>query len=212
MTKGENYNHPAAGRCTTAEPIRSLDHIRAIRQLLAGKPRDLCLFEMGIHTNLRIGDLLALTVGQVAGLPVGGVLPLRQQKRGKFGLRTINARVHGVMRDWLNVHPSRPNDTPNIGERWTATAMLFCGKCAHDALTVPYASRLVKQWCVSVGLPKRGYSAHSLRKTFGYHAVNTHHFPVHVVSAAFGHRDIATTLLYLGIQDEDVNQLFMAEI
>ncbi len=209
MQPGQNSNRPAPGSCTTSEPIRSREAIDAIRTLLADNPRNLCLFEMGIHTNLRIGDLLGLTVGKVAGLRPGDVIPLRQQKRGKFGLRTLNNGAYDALRNWLAVHPwkSRPCNL-RIDDR---SAALFPSKDGQTAITVPYASRLIKSWCKAVGLVGN-YSAHSLRKTFGYHAVNTFGAPVHVVSAAYGHRDVATTLLYLGIQDSDVRELFMNEL
>jgi len=219
MTKGQNTNRPTPGQCITSEPIRRREDITAIRKLLAGNPRDLCLFELGIHTNLRIGDLLALTVGQVARLRPGDALPVRQQKRGRFGLRTLNARGYDAVQRWLACHPN-PWLTPREQEvcfssrsmrDLHADAPLFCGKDPNAPLTVPYASRLIKSWCSAVGLEGH-YSAHSLRKTFGYHAVNTFGAPVHVVSAAFGHRDVSTTYLYLGIQEKDVRELFMNEL
>jgi integrase len=200
-----NSNHPPKGACITAEPIRDRAHITAIRELLADKPRDLCLFELGIQTNLRIGDLLALTVGRVADLKPGDVIPVRQQKRGRFGLRTLNETGYEAAQKWCMCHPGVHSTEPLYA------CALFPGKDGRTPITVPYASRLIKSWCTAVGLTGN-YSAHSLRKTFGYHAVNTFGAPVHVVSAAFGHRDVSTTLLYLGIQEQDVKDLFLNEL
>ena len=208
MKPGTNSNHPEPGRCITAEPIRRREDIDAIRGLLAANPRNRCLFELGIHTNLRIGDLLALTVGRVAHLRPGDVLPVRQQKRGKFGLRTLNNGAYEALQRWLVVHPEY---MPQHCLWGNFDAAVFPGKDGHSPITVPYASRLVKSWCHAIGLTGN-YSAHSLRKTFGYHAINTFGARVEVVSAAFGHRDVATTLLYLGIQEADVKGLFMNEL
>ena len=46
------------------EPIRKLEDIERIRQLLADRPRDLALFAVGINTNLRASDIVRLTIGQ----------------------------------------------------------------------------------------------------------------------------------------------------
>ncbi len=59
------------------EPIRNLEDIKAIKQLLHSKPWDLLLFIMGINNGLRIGDILKLKVKHVQGLKSGEVLRIR---------------------------------------------------------------------------------------------------------------------------------------
>jgi integrase len=61
-----NANHPKKGSTTKVEPIRRLEDIKAIKKLLADKPRDLLLFTMGVNNGLRIGDLLQLRVKDVS--------------------------------------------------------------------------------------------------------------------------------------------------
>ena len=53
-----NPNHPKKGSSIKVDPIKSLKDIKAIKKLLHDKPRDLCLFTLGINTNLRASDLL----------------------------------------------------------------------------------------------------------------------------------------------------------
>ena len=201
MKKGSNYNRPKPGSTTLVDPIRSLADISKIRTLLTSNPRDLCLFTLGINTNLRIGDLLALKTGQVSRLVVGDTLTVKQQKRGRYGTRTVNAAVYAALRAWLAVHPCGVNPE----------AALFPGKDRTTALTVPYASRLVKRWCRDAGLEGH-FAAHTLRKTFGYHSRVTFGMPLEVICAAYGHKDQATTLAYLGIQEREVRELFMNEL
>lgn len=55
-----NPNHPKKGSTIKVDPIRKLKDIKAIKKLLANKPRDLALFTIGINTNLRASDLLRL--------------------------------------------------------------------------------------------------------------------------------------------------------
>ncbi|MFN2268132.1 MAG: hypothetical protein ABR533_07630 [Desulfonatronovibrio sp.] len=76
-------NHPQKGSSIKVEPIRNLEDIKAIKQLLQNKPRDLLLFTMGINNGLRIGDILKLKVKQVQGLKPGEVLRIREQKTDK---------------------------------------------------------------------------------------------------------------------------------
>ena len=50
-----NPNRPAPGSTIRVEPIKQL---KAIKKMLAGRPRDLALFALGINTNLRASDLI----------------------------------------------------------------------------------------------------------------------------------------------------------
>lgn len=200
MQPGTNFNHPRAGSSIIVEPIRDLAAITQIREILAAKPRDLCLFTTGINTNLRIGDLLALKVDQVSRLLPGDSFGIRQKKRKRYGLRTVNMAVYEAIRAWLHKHP---NPIPD--------AALFPGKDGVTPLTVPYASRLIKSWCQKAGL-HGNYAAHTLRKTFGYHSRVTFNMSLPVITAAFNHSSQATTLSYLCIQDSEIKELFMNEL
>ncbi len=66
--KIKNPNHPEKGSSIKVEPIRELRDIRSIKKLLADNPRNLCLFTLGINTNLRASDLLSITVGHMVTL------------------------------------------------------------------------------------------------------------------------------------------------
>lgn len=200
MDKGTNFNHPEAGSTILVEPIKRLEDIARIRELLAGKPKYLCLFTLGINTNLRIGDLLALKVDQVNRLEPGDDFIVRQKKRKKYGIRTVNRAVYEAIRTWLREHP---NPIPD--------AALFCGKDGFRQITVPYASRLIKSWCEAIGL-RGNYAAHTLRKTFGYHSRVTFNMPLPVITTAFNHSSQAVTMSYLCIQDDEVRELFENEL
>lgn len=88
MKKGQNTNRPKKGAQIKVEPIRQVKDIKAIKKMLNDKPRDLCLFTLGINTNLRASDLLRITAGQVEGLQPGGEIELKEKKTGK--VRRIN--------------------------------------------------------------------------------------------------------------------------
>ena len=95
MQKGQNFNRPAKGSTIKVEPIKELKDIKAIKKLLADKPRDLCLFTLGINTNLRASDILNIKVGQVKGLKAGDELEVKEKKTGKLKRITLNRAVIG---------------------------------------------------------------------------------------------------------------------
>jgi site-specific recombinase XerC len=193
-----NPNHPKKGDQIRVEPIKSVEQIASIKEKIQSSPRNLAIFTLGINTNLRASDLLALNVGDVQMLKAGAVLTLKTKKTQRYEQRTINGAVEATLSRWLKVHP-RIKDPE---------AALFIGQ-RGGRLTVPALSRMVKCWCE--GLPGN-YGSHSLRKTFAYHALKTFEQPFHLVSAALGHRDHKTTLAYLGIQDEQIAAVFMNEL
>jgi hypothetical protein len=80
FAKGENPHRPRKGDSIRVEPIRSKRHIANIKKILADKPRDLCLFTLGINTAFRANELLAIKVGQVRYLAVGDTLPSNSAK------------------------------------------------------------------------------------------------------------------------------------
>ena len=90
MAKKKNPNHPKKGSLLTVEPIKKLKDIKAIKALLATRPRDLAIFTIGINTNLRASDLVKLKVSDVKGLKAGDELALKEQKTGKLRKITMN--------------------------------------------------------------------------------------------------------------------------
>jgi len=195
-----NANHPKKGSSIKVEPIRDLRAIKRIKTLYAHKPRDLCLFTLGINTAYRATELLSLRVGQVAHLQAGDRLDLKQSKTGKYRPVTLNASAIAALDQWLAVHPD-PRDT----------APLFQSSRGKGALTVSAVSRMVKLWCADVGL-KGNYGSHTMRKTWGYHQRVQKNQPVPLLMAAFGHTTQAQTLEYLCIQDDEIRDLYDLEL
>ena len=64
MGKG-NPNHPKKGSKIVIEPIRKLEDIERILDRLKDKPREKCLFLLGINWGLRASDLIRLKVSDV---------------------------------------------------------------------------------------------------------------------------------------------------
>ncbi|MFN2268397.1 MAG: site-specific integrase [Desulfonatronovibrio sp.] len=192
-------NHPQKGSSIKVEPIRNLEDIKAIKQLLQNKPRDLLLFTMGINNGLRIGDILKLMVKQVQGLKPGEVLRIREQKTDKDNVLLINKSVLRALEDYL------------AGARLGPEDFLFKSKKGSGPISVSAANRLVKAWCRAINL-RGNYGTHSLRKTFGYIQRIKYGVGFEVLCKRFNHSSPAVTMRYLGIEDKEVNGILMNEI
>jgi integrase len=174
------------------DPIRSKKHIHNIKKILADKPRDLCLFTLGINTAFRANELLAIKVEQVRYLEVGDILTIKQRKTQKYRSVALNENVVESVKAYLR-QKTLADD-----------ANLFTG--LRGCLTVPTVNRLVKTWCASVGL-KGNYGSHSMRKTWGYWQRQNGADILNLVEA-FGHATQRQTMAYLGLQPEDVMKLY----
>lgn len=194
MKKGENKNRPKKGSQIKVEPITKIKHIQTIKILLADNPRDLCLFTLGINTNLRASDLLQITAGDVRYLKPGDTLQLREQKTKKPRAITLNKKavesIHGLL-----------NST-----EYQETDCLF--KSQRGVLTVPSVNRLVKSWCKEINLPGN-YGSHTLRKTFGYMQRTQRNTGIPELMVIFNHSTQKQTLDYLCIQPEEIKDAYM---
>ena len=206
MRKGQNHNHPKKGSSITVEPIRELKDIKSIKKLLSDKPRDLCLFTLGINTNLRASDLLNITIGQVRNLlkQDGDELHIKEQKTGKPRRITLNKACIKAIHDLLQSH-SVDRAAVVVG----AGDPLFQGQ--RGPLTVPSVNRLVKQWCSAVNL-KGNYGSHTLRKTWGYHQRKTFCVDIPTLMVCFNHSTQRQTLDYLCIQPQEIKDVYQNEL
>jgi integrase len=198
MKKGENMNHPKRGSTIKVEPIKNLKDIKAIKKLLADKPRDLALFTVGINTNLRASDLLSLKVGQVRGLKPMDEIELRERKTGKLRRISLNKACIDVIQKLLASRSYQDHDYLFQSER-------------GGPLTVPSLTRLVKQWCQAINL-KGNYGSHSLRKTWGYQQRVTFGAGIPELMECFGHSTQRQTLGYLCVQRSEIRDIYSHEL
>lgn len=198
-----NSNHPKKGSSTKVEPIRDLAAIAEIKKNLSERPRDLCLFTVGVNTAYRANELLSIRVGQVAHLKAGDSLSIKQSKNGRYRRITLNGIAVAAIQNWLEHHPKTGDDL----------APLFISQRTRKSLTVSPFINMVKGWCADAGL-KGNYGSHTLRKTWGYHQLrgNTKtppHLVLPILMEAYGHARQQQTLEYLCIQSDEVASLFM---
>ncbi|MFC1863821.1 tyrosine-type recombinase/integrase [Thermodesulfobacteriota bacterium] len=193
----QRQNHPKRGTRIKVEPIRDMKDIQNIKKLLADKLRDLCLFTLGINTNLRASDLLSITAGQVRGMKPGDDLEIKEKKTGKLRRITLNKACINTIKGLLATRAFHDGDRLFQGQR--------------GPITVSYLNRLVKSWARALNL-RGNYGSHSLRKTFGYikHTVQGASLPELMV--CFNHSTQRQTLDYLCIQEAAIRNIYMNEI
>ncbi len=200
MSKKKNLNHPKKGISTKVEPIRKLEDIKAIKQILKDKPKNLLLFTMGINNGLRIGDLLQLKVKDVENLREGDVLHVKEQKTDKENVLLINKSTWKALKQYLDYYKPESKE------------FLFKSqKDREKPICVSYANQLIKSWCKQINL-QGNYGSHTLRKTFGYIQRTQYGVGFELLCKRYNHTSPAVTMRYLGIEDKEVNGILMNEI
>lgn len=191
-------NHPVKGSSCKVEPIREVKDIKTIKSLLQDKPRDYCLFVLGVSTNLRASDLVRITAGQVRHLKVGEEFFLKEKKTSKPRMVTLNKPCVDAIQRLLE------------SRTYVDHEPIFYSK-RGQALLPSSIHRLVKTWCKAIHL-KGNFGAHTLRKTFGYHQRVRFRVSVPQLMVTFNHATQRQTLDYLCIQDEEIKAIYLNEI
>jgi integrase len=196
----QTQNHPKMGSTIRVEPIKSQKDINLIKRLLADNPRDLAIFTLGVNTNLRASDLLAIKVGQVRNIELGGQFSVREKKTAKMRTITINRASHTIIVCLLESMPTARDED-----------YLFMSRKGGGKITVSYLSQLVKEWCGHINL-RGNYGSHSLRKTWGFMMRTVHNVDLPTLMTIFNHSSQRQTLLYLCIQPEEIRDCYMKEV
>lgn len=193
---------PRAAAQAFVEPIRRLEEVRAIKGLLADRPRDLLLFLLGINNALRAGDLLRVTVGQVRDLPPGQAAVVREKRSGRHTRLAVPAGAREALGAHLSIlsPPAPPSDM-----------YLFAGQPGWTPLTTERLDELVVEWTAAVGL-EGTFGAHTLRKTFGYLQRTRFGVDLRLLANLYGHPSAPVTLRYLGLSGDEVGDVALTEL
>lgn len=191
--KMRQYNGPEE---KAAQPIKSKQLLQRISENLAAHPRNHALFILGIELAFRASDILDIRLQDVRGLQVGDNFSIREGKTGKKRTVSINERVWNALQPLLKER-----------ERATGDDFLFVGEKRGTRMTVETLGRMVKKWCADVGLDEPGYSAHTLRKTFGY-MNRMNGAPIELLQSIYGHSSSRITQTYIAIQPEEFKAVY----
>lgn len=204
----QKWNHPPLGSSIKVEPIRSVQGINKIRDLLANRPRDYCLFVLGINTAFRASELLSIRVGQVRYLQPGDRLEVKQPKTKKYRSVTINSAAHQSVQGLIAEKERfalKKKDASILDDN----AFLFTGQRGSSAIQVSTLNNMVKDWCKQVRL-KGNFGSHTLRKTWGFMQRKKQDTPVPLLMQALGHSTQRQTMEYLCIQEREIENVYTA--
>ena len=184
------------------EPIRNKKYISKIAgyYLKRGNIRNYSLIIMGVHTALRISDLLRLTWNDVYDFEAQRFyshIRLVEQKTGKRKSIALNKEVIRALCLLADVTSKQKEGL-----------FLFANnRKKHAAISRIQAYRIIRKAAEALGLPYR-ISCHSLRKTFGYHAWKKGVSPV-VIMDIYNHTSFDVTRRYLGVCQDDRDKVYM---
>ena len=197
----------------TTQPIRSQsDRDALISYFLNRSLRDYALFIFGIYTGRRITDLVSLNVYDVAYIDMKSRfciverLKIQEKKTGKF----IDLIVHPYARRALKKYlKKRLKTAPSMGA--ILNEPLFMSQKARRSdgqfrITRRHALRVLTKAANACGLNYK-IGTHSLRKTFGYMLYNNG-TDIELIQRLLNHSSPAITLSYIGITQDDMDDLF----
>ncbi len=182
------------GRPTGQKPPLQPKEVWAIRVRLqiAGRGRDLALFNLAIDSKLRGCDLVHLNVSDIAQMGQARVRAMIIQKKTGRPVRfEITAPTREAVNAWIRQAGLTDGD-------WLFPSRIRA--CPH--ITTRQYQRLVKEWVASIGLDPSRYGSHSLRRTKATQ-IYKRTGNLRAVQILLGHAKIESTVQYLGVEVED---------
>ncbi len=182
------------GKFTGPKPPLQPRHVWAIRTRLqlAGRVRDLALFNLAIDSKLRGCDVVSLKVEDVA--PHGHAInraTVRQRKTGRPVKFEITEQTRQTVDDYLKATGKAPGD------------FLFTGRRGKErCLTTRQYARLLSEWIAGIGLDSSLFGTHSIRRTKAtliYRRTGN----MRAVQLLLGHTRVESTVRYLGVEVDD---------
>ena len=182
------------GKIVGPKPPLQPRHVWAIRTRLqlAGRTRDLALFNLAIDSKLRGCDVVSLKVEVVA--PHGYAIDratVRQRKTGRPVKFEITEQTRQAIDDYLKAASKRPGE------------FLFTGRRGKErCLTTRQYARLLSEWIAGIGLEPSLFGTHSIRRTKAtliYRRTGN----LRAVQLLLGHTKVESTVRYLGVEVDD---------
>ena len=181
------------------EPIINMKDIKSIKKLLVDRPRDRLLFVLGINSGLRVQDLLALKISDVRTYSIGDRVSIKEKKTGKENVFIMNKEIKTALDDYLRC-AKRQDDHYLFKSR----------KGQNYPLTTYAVTMMVQRWCDEINL-KINAGAHTLRKTWCYQQRQMGS-SWELLAKRLNHSTPSITRRYLGVQEEEVEEILMKSI
>ena len=175
--------------------LREIWAIR-IRLQIAGRIRDLALFNLAVDSKLRACDLVKLRVRDVChGDRVATRAVVMQQKTQQPVQFEITEPTREAISAWISRAKLRPEDH------------LFSSRGSDlTHVSTRQYGRIVERWVREIGLNPAAYGTHKLRRTKAsliYRRTKN----LRAVQLLLGHTKLESTVRYLGIEVDDALEL-----
>ncbi len=182
----------------TTEPIRSRNDLRRLADyfLERDQHRNYVMLVLGVHTTLRISDLLHLKWADVY-----------DESHGRFRSH-LHATEHKTKKQKSIALNQKAIDAlalyyPNRKSEW-----IFVSRNGGTTpITRQQAWRIIKNACEYLGI-EGTIACHSLRKTFGYMAWTSHEVSPVVIMDIYNHSNYEVTRRYLGVAQDDLDKAY----
>ena len=187
---------------STTQPIRNSEKLEIFKDYykkIKPNKRNYALIITGLNTALRISDLLNLRYSDIYDFKHSKFhshICITEKKTGKRNQIYINRHSKEALENLMNF------------EKKDESSWIFESQRQKEKpLSRIQAYRIVREAADYAGLD-RCISCHSLRKTFGYHAWKLGSQPA-VLMNIYNHSTFQITKRYLGIEQDDRDEVFM---
>lgn len=180
-------------------PIRDKKQLEAVKGYLKGRSkRDYLLFMVGISSALRISDILQLKVEQLwDGRKPTKFIEMNEKKTGKYKRFPVTSNLKKAIQDYIKEFPWKKQ-----GE-----CLFTSRKGINRPISRQYAAMTLNKACDMVGIKER-FGTHGMRKTWGFWAFQKG-ISLDYICIALNHSSVAETKRYLGILQEDLDNLYL---
>ena len=183
---------------STTKPIRSLKDVQRFKNYFKekGEYRNYLLVSVCLNTALRICDVLTLKWSDIldsSGRRIKEHISITETKTGKNTVIKINNPIYEALKLYIKQAGIK-------GE------YVFESKNGKP-ISRMCAFNIIKNAGEAIGLEHK-ISPHSLRKTFGYHAVKSG-IPPAMIMQIFNHSSYEITKRYLGITQDEKDEVYM---
>jgi integrase/recombinase XerD len=190
IRQGIGHENPAQDVMSVRLPQRrpqGLDK-RDLRRLLravhaSGNLRDVAIVEVLVGTGIRVGELLALQVGDVEMNERSGRLTVRQGKQGGFREIPLTRDVRHALEKYLEQHSEKDNPRAAL---WGGTR----GPLSNRSSVVRILDKYTYQAQIETIKP------HALRHTFATRYLEANPDDLRGLASLLGHANLNTVMIY----------------
>lgn len=161
--------------------------IRSVRS--SGKPRDIAIVTLLLHTGIRVSELCALTLDDVILKGRSGRVIVKSGKGNKRREVPLNSTARNALKEWLDKRSNVPGSS-------------FSGK-KSDSLSPRAVEQLLGKYSSMAGLEK--VTPHTLRHTFCKSLIYAGESLDRVATLA-GHSSLNITKRYIAPSTDDLQE------